>query len=347
MNLLRPLAPLAALALAACARNSASVPAPSVATVPQVFRSPEWPGDEIDSLALWKNADGGGLLVATGKESDLLYVLDPKTGALLRTVGGSGAALGQFDRPNGVVVAGDLLLVVERDNRRVQALALPSLEPAFAFGEAELAKPYGIDAWREASGSWRLVVTDDFDILGDPAQAAEQFARRVKQYRVDGGRAEFLGAFGDTTPEGRLAKVETILADAENGRILVVDETAKAVRVYDLDGKYTGRTFGAERIVGDPEGLGLYAPSNDPSAGIVVATDQRPEITIFHAYSRADFRHLGSFTVDPRIANTDGICLANGSFGPFEGAALFAMHDDKSVAAVSFADVLRTIEPAW
>ncbi len=328
---------LAITTMVGCARRAEVSSRPSsMFAVQEVFRSDAWPEGNIDSLALWS---GGGrhLLFATGKESDMLYVLDGETGALVRTVGGSGTKAGELDRPNGVVVAGDLLFVVERNNHRVQVFALPGVEPVAVFGENELVKPYGIDAWRE-SGAWRLVVTDDFD-----AASPGDYARRVKAFRFAGTTATYLGAFGETEGPGRLDVVETIVADAPNDRLLICDEANKSIDVYTLDGAYTGRSFGGDFIVGDPEGLGIFRPSGSDDEGWLTITDQRPDITVFHVMSRDGARYIGSFTGDPVVANTDGICLANGGFGPFRGAALYAVHDDASVAAFSFGDVVDAI----
>src|SRR5690606_41059715 len=67
---------------------------------------------------------------------------------------------GQFKRPNGVFVIDDVLLVVERDNRRVQGFALPSLEPLGHFGTDELVKPYGL--WVDkADGGYQLYRSEE------------------------------------------------------------------------------------------------------------------------------------------------------------------------------------------
>ena len=75
-------------------------------------------------------------LIASAKSTHRLVVFDADSGERLREVGSEGAALGQFDRPNGVAVFGDMLFVVERDTHRVQVLSLPSFKPVGSYVSA-------------------------------------------------------------------------------------------------------------------------------------------------------------------------------------------------------------------
>src|SRR5690606_35010471 len=118
-----------ALLLAACASTPtppAAGPAPSASTrVAEAWTSPAARDEELDSVVAWPAPDGTTWLLATGKSSHRLSLYDGDTGTLLRTIGGRGEAAGAFNRPNGIALHGDVLFVVERDNRRVQLLSLP------------------------------------------------------------------------------------------------------------------------------------------------------------------------------------------------------------------------------
>lgn len=99
-------------------------PAPYV--VAERYVSKPVADEELDSLATWYNkADKRTWLIASGKSTHRLSVFDAADGSLLRHVGGKGKRAGQFTRPNGLAVSGDLLFVVERDSPRVQVLRLP------------------------------------------------------------------------------------------------------------------------------------------------------------------------------------------------------------------------------
>src|SRR5690554_5936622 len=183
---------LAVLVLAACATRTIPVQAPGPAaaagatTVAETFLTIENPGDELDSLATWPTEDGRVWLVASAKNVHQLVVFDADSGELLQRVGGRGEAPGRFLRPNGVFVHGDLLLVSERDNRRVQMLALPEFEPLGSFGEGLLRSPYGVWAYEAAPGELHVYVTDSF-MLGaayDIVPPLDELVRRVRLLRI-------------------------------------------------------------------------------------------------------------------------------------------------------------------
>ncbi|WP_051464482.1 hypothetical protein [Pseudoxanthomonas suwonensis] len=109
----------AVLALAA-ALPAAHASAASPPVIRETWISEPLHAEEMDSLALWRPANGGSpWLLASAKEGERLLVFDAETGIRIGASGGPGEGPGQFRRPNGVAVAGDLLFVVERDARRV------------------------------------------------------------------------------------------------------------------------------------------------------------------------------------------------------------------------------------
>ena len=296
----------------------------------------------LDSPAVWTGTQGSWVM-ATAKDPHDLWVFDASSGALLRRVGGPGSELGRFQRPNGIAVAGDLLLVVERDNRRVQVLALPDFHPLGAFGEEDLIRPYGITLYEAEDDALHLFVTDDYGNEVDPPEGGTpegDFTKRVKHFvlqRRDGAfQARLVRAFGEAHGPGALRVVESIQVDEVHGILLVADEHAADLKVYDLDGRYLGRDVGADLYrFGDPEGVMLYRCGN---AGYWILTDQGPERTVFHILDRESFRHLGSFT-GAVTANTDGISLVQEDIPGLGDGALFAVHDDGGLTAFAWQDI--------
>ena len=221
--------------LAACSTaplHTSTPPAPAPKTAADAILQEAWvsepvPGDELDSLVAWPTEDGRVWLIATAKATHHLALYDADTGQRLRTVGGPGTAVGQFNRPNGIAVFGDLLFVAERDNHRVQAFRLPEFAPLGAFGADVLRSPYGLWVHEPAPGVLELFVTDsfmaDFRTMTLPPMA--ELAGRVKRFQVrieDGGKLEtrLLGQFGDTGAAGALRMVESIAGDPAHGRLL-------------------------------------------------------------------------------------------------------------------------------
>jgi 3-phytase len=322
-----------------------------VKTVRERYVSGESPADELDSLATWAAEDGRTWLIGSAKSTHRLVVYDADSGARLRESGGEGAGRGRFNRPNGVAVHGDLLFVVERDNRRVQVLSLPGLEPLGTFGEAELRAPYGIWIHETEPGELEVYVTDSF-MYGarfDQVPPLAELAQRIRRYRVQAGggdgrlRVAHGGTFGDVTPAAALHVVESIAGDPENDRLLIADEDEKrpsTLREYTFSGRYTGRSLPQDAFAAQAEGVALWSCAG--GSGYWIAVDQLAPLTIFHLFDRTTLAPRGSFrgTV---TAHTDGVALHAASTPSFPGGALFAVHDDRAVAAFDLRDVVRTL----
>ena len=361
--ILKTIVPAVALLLAACAaapvaddaedradhaREATRQDAGSEATpVTEAWLSTMTPADNIDSPAAWAGPDGKVLVVATAKASDRLVVYDGETGKTLRQVGRSGAGEVEFDRPNGVAVVDDLLFVVERDNHRVQVLRLPSFAYVASFGSDVLEKPYGIWARRTDSG-YEAYVTDAY-MTGEDAQGEDilpplaDLDRRVHRFEVsasgDGLAVRSRAAFGDTTPEGALRVVESLWGDVANDRLMVAEEDetyANEFKVYDLQGRFTGRTFGGDFLKAQAEGIMLKACAD--GSGWWITTEQGKARTVFHLFERDSLRHVGA-VAGATVANTDGIWLHDAPSQRFPEGVLYAVHDDQGVVALDWRDI--------
>ncbi|WP_027072791.1 hypothetical protein [Luteimonas sp. J29] len=348
---------LAALVLAACATRTIPVQAPGPAaaagatTVAETFLTIENPGDELDSLATWPTEDGRVWLVASAKNVHQLVVFDADSGELLQRVGGRGDAPGRFLRPNGVFVHGDLLLVSERDNRRVQMLALPGFEPLGSFGEGLLRSPYGVWAYEAAPGELHVYVTDSF-MLGaayDIVPPLDELDRRVRRFRIrldDGGhpRAEPIDTFGDTSEAAALRMVESLAGDPVHDRLLVADEHrghGTALREYTLDGRYTGGGVAPGVFTAEPEGLALWACTAE--SGYWIAADQLHPRTVFRVFDRTTLAPRGQFS-GTVTGWTDGVALHASPTARFPAGALYAVHHDRAVAAFDLRDIVAALQ---
>lgn len=310
-----------------------------------VFATEIWPDANVDSLDLWRRPGGGSLLFITAKEGDVLKVIDGETGQFVRDVGQEGEFAGEFDRPNGVAVVDNYVFVVERDNKRAQVLSLPGLEPVAMFGEADLIKPYNLALYRSPRG-YEVYITDDYYVnVADPLYL-EKLAKRVKHYRISSGNVELINIFGGTETESALTVVETIAADPKYDRLLISDEDNEHVKVYTLDGKFTGQIIGAEIIQNDPEGIVILEDENAPEDGYIIISDQGDDLTMMRVFRRQSGLFIGTLVDQGNLANSDGIALESGTFGPFSHAALYAVHDDVQVLAYSLGPAIEQLEEA-
>jgi 3-phytase len=329
--------------------------APALRVVAERYVSADDPADELDSLATWPTPDGDTWLIASAKSTDRLVVFDADSGERLRVVGGPGDGPGRFDRPNGVAVHGDHLFVVERDNRRVQAFALPGFEPLGSFGHAQLRSPYGLWINETEPGELEVYVTDSF-MYGerfDVVPPAAELDQRVRRYRVRFDRrsghlhARYAGSFGDTG-EHALRVVESIAGDPSRDRLLIADEripaaggaTASTLREYRLDGRPTGHSLPQDMFSAEAEGVALWACTAE--LGHWVAVDQLAPRTVFHLFQRGDLQPAGSFRGEV-TAFTDGVALHAATTRAFPQGALFAVHDDAAVVAFDLGDIARSL----
>ena len=328
---------------------AASTTAATVA-VAEAFVSEAHANEDLDSLATWPTEDGGLWVIATAKATHRLKVFDGDTGDFLREVGTRGSAAGQFNRPNGIAVHGDLVFVVERDNRRVQVLSLPGFEPVGEFGHAELRSPYGLWLHETAPGELEVFVTDSF-MLGerfDVVPPLEQLDERVRRYRVmldgvGGLLARDGGSFGSTRPDTALRMVESIAGDAAAGRLLIADEDRRhrsTLYEYRFDGRATGRRVPDTSFGAEAEGIALW--SCPGGGGYWVAVDQLMPLAEFHLFRREALTPVGSFR-GGTVSYTDGIALHAAPTRAFPGGALYAVHADRAVAAFDLREVVNAL----
>lgn len=342
----------ATLLLVATASGAGRAP---VSVTERYITAPE-PEANIDSVAVAPAADGNSaLLFATAKETDVIKVFDAGTGRELREIGSSGSSPEQYLRPNGIAVADDLLVVVERDNHRVGIRSIPDDRLLASFGEAQLEKPYGL--WLQPLGSdrYRLFVTDNYETASEGVPPLDELGERVKSWRLEVTRDAdgrpvsvehaFEKSFGETSRPGALRVVESLFGDARHGRLLIAEEdespeTGLVIKVYNLDGQFSGRQVGKGVFKAQAEGIALYACAD--GSGYWLSTDQADDRTVYHLFDRRSLRHAGAF-VGETTANTDGIWLAPSGVPGFDAGAFFAVHDDQAVSAFDWAEVLAAL----
>ncbi len=332
-----------------------------------------------DSLAAYRNEEGTVIVAATSKWKRRVDLFDAQSGTFLRSITHEGLV-----RPNGIAAAYILLqsidAIANQDddnafdvNENDRNSATPSLVQAllvvdrdapglFIFNAAtdkllahiadELQNPYGI-----------TTIQDDDALLIFITDVSRKPEDVVSRYRITAQRdaansnenvdstspiilhIEPLGTFG-ATEDGRIGKAESIAIDGPRGRIYLCDEDrdARNVKVFQPDGTFTGTNFGGGIINGDPEGIVIV---NDADAGdFILVTDQTRRITAWHAFDAQSMAYITSFTGAPRIANTDGICIYEGSIPGFDGGGLFAVHDDAEVRAYNLADIRNLVRAA-
>ncbi|PWD99618.1 NHL repeat-containing protein [Marinilabilia rubra] len=322
-------------------------PCEPVAVIEEAFHTQRDESDNVDSPALWHGPEGENWLLATAKEGHSIFVFDAKDGRKIKTFGTEGSGMGELMRPNGIAVIDSLALIVERDNRRVQIFSLPACQPLGTLGEDQLIRPYGI-AIQKTSKGYELFVTDNYEMADESIPPVDSLYHRVHHFaftaKNDSIQAEHLNAFGDTSGEGILYKVESILWDQPLNRLLIADEyeMQRNIKIYTPEGKFTGEIISHQYFRYEPEGMALWACDEDTS-GYYVTTDQDVINNNFPVFDRKSLKYLGSFA-GKITRNTDGIFLSQKPYGGFENGAFFPVHDDGSITAIDWTNIADSLK---
>lgn len=315
---------------------------PNVPVIRERFTTERNEKDNVDSPAIWQGSEGQNWLLATAKESNKVIVYDASTGRKITEFGQFGDTIGALSRPNGIAVIDNLALVVERDNHRIQVFRLPDFKPLGFFAENHLIKPYGLSV-DSFDGAYHIYVTDNYETKDEQTPPTKDLDKRVQHYTFsisgDSLVAKHIRSFGDTSGQGVLYKVESILLDREMNRLLIADEHELQcnVKVYDINGQFTGQIIPNKYFFYEPEGI-VVRTGADESTGVYIIVDQGKINNTFQVFDRSTLTYIGGFA-GKITRNTDGICLTQNSFGDFEQGAFYPVHDDGSVTAISWTDI--------
>lgn len=313
----------------------------------ETFQTDRDEGDNVDSPTVWHGPNGQHWLIATAKEGDAVIVYDATNGSFIKRVGESGSGKKQFDRPNGIAVSDNLLLVVERDNKRVQVLRLPDFTFLGFFGkkglEDSLISPYGITVDRAAKNIYQVYISDNYNpyLQGYPAES--ELEDRIHHYRFtvegDSIQSDQLNIFGEIYTQGALNKVESLWSDRQHNRLLIADEAypQRNIKVYDLKGNFTGKIIPKKYFDSEPEGIALYKCKD--GSGYWIITDQhKNNKNKYQVFDRETLDYIGGFRGEI-TRNTDGVWLTQKSFGDFSAGVFYPVHDDGSVTAIPWSDI--------
>ncbi|MEN8665657.1 MAG: hypothetical protein ABF356_11970 [Polycyclovorans sp.] len=293
----------------------------------------------LSGADVWASG-GRSWLIAAAPQGNALHVYDAGSGGLLKVIAPEGEQA--FDQPHRVHVMDDLLLVAERDSGRIHLLQLPDFTPLLHFGagdEPPLRSPHSMWGVRMADWGYHLFVTDNYAIEGS-SQTQTALRHRVKQFALSKGAlgwtARAIRSFGAARGDGQLYAVDPIVGDAAD-RLLAIADTdprdARRVRVYGVDGRYAGRSFGGGVFRSNISGLALMTCGDDGRDGLWLATDGGPNGHYLHSFDRETLDYRATFAMPPLAAqgslsvagNRLYAALENGQVAGFDLAPLRAL----------------------
>ncbi len=319
---------------------------PEVALIREAFTTLHVESDNVDSPAVWHGDDGQNWLLATAKAGNVIIVYDAASGEKISHFGKSGNGMGELSRPNGIAVIDNYAVIVERDNRRIQVFSLPDFESLGTFGETFLRFPYGITI-DQFDGKYHLYVTDNYETEDEETPPADSLGQRVHHFvfTVENRQvaAEHIKAFGETTGKGVLYKVESLLLDRTLNRLLIADEHEehRNVKIYDVEGNFTGLVIPHNYFFYEPEGIVLWE-CEAGSSGYYIIVDQGKINNTFQVFDRKTLEYIGGFSGEITL-NTDGIAITQKAFGDFTFGAFYPVHNDGSLTAIAWEDIAKTL----
>ncbi|MFA8341494.1 MAG: phytase [Rhodothermaceae bacterium] len=325
--------------------SNENVKTPKEVVIKEIYQTHRDTIDNVDSPAFWENGSLN-LLIATAKETHRLLVYNAENGEHIKNIGNEGEGELQFKRPNGIAVIDDYLLVVERDNQRVQILSLPDFNFVGFVTDSLLTNPYGLNIVSKGNG-YRLYVTDNYETETEEIPADSLLDKRIHIYdltindnQLNYNLVKFAGA---TTGKGILSIVESVFLDQENDNLVISeeDETQSSIKIYDSEGNSKEKVFGLGLFKYQVEGIALYKKEN--GNGFWIVTDQSHEKNRFMIFDRKTFEYKGAF-IGKNTTNTDGVWLTQKSFGNFKKGAFFAIHDDGNVSAFNLSVIINDLK---
>lgn len=213
--------------------------------------------------------------------------------------------------------------------------------------------PYGGWLRRFDSSRYDLYVTDAYETADEQVPPETELDRRVHQWRLGVDRdsagnvravtATHAKAFGETSGPGVLRVVESLWGDPAYDRLLVAEEDpagGRVIKVYDLEGHFTGEVIGSGVFASQPEGIALYACED--GSGYWLTADQSEGANTFHVFDRRSLAHAGAFR-GAATSNTDGVWLTREPLPGMPAGAFFAVHDDRAVAAFDWRQIAAAL----
>ena len=295
--------------------------------------APNWDldgaGTNVDSIAFWEAPNpADSLMLVTAKGNQLVEVWRyPFGGSELPPL--THPSFASDSQVNGIVVDQQndrLYVAVGSPKSIVVVFSLPSLTyvDEYIRGSVDLSSEPNLALLPSSSGGTLYVTA----------------STRVHLHNAATG-----GPMGTFAPAKGL---ETIAADAYYQALYIPDENgATGVYAYTPDGNPDVRTgdsvFGGTAFGSDAEGIVIYTcpatGGSDDGRGLIVVSDQLPDLTEFEVFDRQTRAHLGNLRL-AGVSNTDGVGSTQRPLPGYPLGVFAAVNDDRSVAGIGWDSVL-------
>jgi hypothetical protein len=143
---------------------------------------------------------------------------------------------------------------------------------------------------------------------------------KIIRFRVTEVKGKIVGIREKEFGKELTPNQETIYVDPKTKRVYAADETARNIKIYDLDGNWQ-KTFGDGVFQAQVEGISI---ADCRGKRYLIASDQR-EINEFEIFELPNLQHRG--TVITTSSRTDGISLTTEKLPDFPKGLFIAQTD--------------------
>ena len=254
-----------------------------------IWKSDIYHNYNVDSIAVINNN-----VLVTSKEKNLILILDDKSGKLIDTWKG-------FNRPNGILAFDKYVLIIERDNKRVQLFEYSTRKLLDTWGHGFLKKPYGGTVKKLYNG-YQILVTDDM------TKSIYSIIYKFKNGVLSRDSSSVWKRLSFAT------KLESLYYDCNKDLLLVADEAREIVLIYDFKSKSMIDSFGERILTGEPEGISKWKDY------YIITNQSKTDNKFYIVNEDFDIFHILKIK---GVSNTDGITV-NNNF-------LYVINDDLQV----------------
>ena len=259
----------------------------------------------INKLKWWYNKYSKEYwLFVLSNDSNKIFILNALSGKYIKSLGAYGDKVGEFDKPIDMVIYDDYLMVLEKDNHRVQVFSLPELIYIGFIGEIELSNPQCIESVKLKKNDKEfccLYIGDNLDNKPSRRKCYFRFIFEINKMGIYD--IETLKIEPDN--KGELGLIESIKFDSVNDNLFIVDKLAKDIKIFNFENNYK-ETILKDGFKGEPGDIDLV---KDTNRGMLFVGDFSRLDNFFHIYSR-DLNHIMTLSSELVLKN-NCFCIIN------------------------------------
>lgn len=259
----------------------------------------------LTKLKWWYNKESKEYwLFALSEDCHKIFILNALSGKYIKSLGNNGDKVGEFDKPIDLCVYENFLMVLEKDNNRVQIFSLPELNFISILGEVELSNPKTIECLKLKKKDKEyccLIVGDNLDNKPSRRKCYFKFIFEIDKLGI------YVPEVLRVEPKNNeLGRIESIKYDSIKDNLFIVDKLTKNIKILDFNNNYKN-TIMNNTYKGEPGEINIL--NDNKRDGIIVIGDFSRLDSFFHLYT-INCEYLMSLSSETTLKN-NCFCIIN------------------------------------